>query len=116
MKINLVKIGMPDDVIINSGDTEITLNGKLSGDPNEIIVITQFRREVFSGTVCHISNGYTKRNGGDPCKVILDMPGFKKIIIPDDDTHYVKKIGGVKYTMACLAEKDDDNSLANWLY
>lgn len=115
MKINLIKIGMPDDVILNSGDTEITLNGTLSGDPNEIIVITQFRREVFSGTVCHISNGYTKRNGGNPCKVILDMPRFKKIIISDDN-HYVKEFAGIKYTMACLAEKDYDISFANWLY
>lgn len=113
MKIKLKEINMPEDVIINSG-YEISLNGKLTGDSDEIIVITQLRREVFDGYVCHISHGYTKRNGGNPIDMILDMPGFKKIIIYGPELR-VHEFGGIKYTMACLAEKEMDVAFANWL-
>lgn len=111
--INLKDINMPDDVIFNSGD-EIVLNGTLTGDPDEIIVITQFWREVFSGTVCHISHGYETRNGNKQCDIILDMPGFNKLVIFDPSDVY--KFDGIQYVMACLAEKDWPMSHVNWIH
>ena len=116
--INLKEIGIPDDVVFNSGGDEVVLNGHIYGDPDEIVVITQLGREVFSGTVCHISHGYETRNGNKRCDMIVDMPGFNKIIIPYDghEEFCIKEFNGIKYTMACLAEKDLSASLVNWMY
>ena len=104
---------LPEDVVKNSG-IAVQLIGKLSGEPNEIVVITQLGRSVGTAYVCHLSNGYDKRNIGNPCKCILDVPGFPKIKITQD--FLIKERNGVKYTMACMAEKDFDSSRANWLY
>lgn len=104
---------LPNDVVENSGFA-VQLIGKLIGEPNEIIVITQLGRTVGTAYVCHLSNGYDKRNMGNPCKCILDMPGFPKIKITQD--FLIKEMDGIKYTMACMAEKDFDFARANWLY
>lgn len=104
---------LPEDVVENSG-IAIQLIGILTGEPDEIVVITQLGRAVGSAYVCHLSNGYDKRNMGDPCKCILDMPGFPKIKITQD--FLIKEMDGIKYTMACMAEKDFDSARANWLY
>ena len=109
--INLKEINLPEDVIFNSGGEDIPLKGSLTGDPNEIIIITQFRREVYSGTICHLE----KANTNHDAYVIRDMPGFNEIHIPHTFTDRIHVFDGVKYIMACLAEKND-YALANWLY
>ena len=100
-EIYLRELNLPTDVIENSWDY-IPFYGKLTGDPTEIIVITQYKREVFSGTVCHLK--------GD---TIFDMPKFNPIKCHNPKT--IKEIDGIKYTMACLAEKND-YPVTNWLY
>ena len=111
-EIDLKEIGLPEDVIKNSWLSKIPLYGKLKNDPNEIIVITQYKREVFIAWVCHLSKGYKWRNGKEECPVILDMPGFNKIRCCNP--HTIKEINGIRYTMACISEKMD-YPVSNWL-
>ena len=111
MEINLREIGMPEDVIFETGSETIPLKGNLTGDPSEIIVITQFRRMLYSGTVCHIEKGNTNQDA----YVIRDMPGFNEIHMPYGFQNRIHEFDGIKYTMACLAEKND-YALANWIY
>ena len=111
MEINLRKIKMPDDVIFETSSDTIPVKGNLSGDPDEIIVITQFRRRLYSGTVCHLERG---SGMNFDLYIIRDLPGFKEIRIPQED--WIYEFDGVKYIMACLGEKEADYSLSNWLY
>lgn len=104
---------LPKDVVANSGFA-VQLIGELTGEADEIVVITQLGRSVGTAYVCHLSNGYDKRNMGNPCKCILDMPGFPKIKIAQD--FLIKERDNIKYTMACVAEKGFDYARANWLY
>lgn len=111
--LNISELNLPEDVIKNSG-VGVELIGEITGAEDEIVVITQLGRFVSTAHVCHLLNGYTERNGGSPCKIILDMPGFNKIVVRKD--FLIKEFNGIKYTMACLAEKDFVNTAANWLY
>lgn len=99
--ISLTELNLPEDVLNNSWDDNIPLHGELTGDATEIIVITQYKREVFSGTVCHLSEGK-----------ITDMPGFNHIRCHNSRT--IKEINGMKYTMACLSERKE-YPISNWL-
>lgn len=114
--LDITKLGLPEDVIKNSGNT-ISLNGELTGDSDEIVVINQLKRKVYSANVCHLSNGYESRESDIPCKVICDIPGFPKMVIKSylEDV-CIQTINGVKYTMACLIEKDYDTVRPNWLW
>lgn len=113
MKFVIIEGFLPDDVVENSGFA-VQLNGEITGDPDEIIVITQLGRTVGAAYVCHLSNGYGRRNGGKPCKCVLDLPGFPKLKIEQD--FLIKERDGIKYTMACMAEKNFDYARANWLW
>lgn len=110
--LSLKKLKLPKDVIENSGSS-VNLVGKLTGAEDEIIVLTQFCRTVGTAYVCHLSDGYDSENCDIPCKVISDIPDFPKMIIKDVS---IKNINGVRYTMACLADKDFAEAVANWLY
>jgi len=114
-EITLIKIEgfLPDDVVENSGP-HIPLYGEIKGNPNEIVVITQLKRQVFSANVCHISDKHTEESINDSYEYVLDMPGFKKIKL--SSSNCIHEQGGVKFVMACLTEKDHEPALGNWLY
>lgn len=103
---------LPGDVINNSGSS-IPMHGKLMGDSNEIVVITQLNRTVRKAYLCHLSKKVDECTK-EPYDCILDMPGFKEITI--DQKNCVKNIDGIRYTMACLREKNYTQSRANWLW
>lgn len=116
-------LGLPEDVRYNSPDF-LMLNGDIKGDDNEIIVITQFKRQVFNATVCHylIEPAY---EGAEEFKifhkVIRDMPGYSPIIIKDKNIGItVKRIRGVLCTMVCMGDLDygikPDSHMPNWLF
>lgn len=114
--LNLKKLGLPKDVLVNSGEN-IELHGKLKGDTNEIVVLMQNGRTIKEAFVCHISKGYISRTKAETANLVLDIPNFPKLVITDDMMDIsVKKYKGVKYTMACITEKDLVSSMALWLH
>ena len=109
--LNLQNIGLPRDVLENNDLVELV--GTPTGSDDEIIVLSQIRRAVTKAYVCHIANGYKHRRGDEAIPVVLDYPRLKKLRIsnPRLDIH---TFNGVKYTMACLADKE--TGTANWLW
>ena len=109
--IDLKKLSLPDDVVSNNDLVELV--GTPTGSDDEIIVLSQIRRAVTKAYVCHVANGYKHRRGDEAIPVVLDYPRLKKLRIsnPRLDIH---TFNGVKYTMACLADKE--TGTANWLW
>lgn len=97
---------LPNDVVDNSGYF-IELFGNYTGNKDEIIVITQLGRTVGAAYVCHLSS-----NGYYNC--VFDLPDFPTLIIKQNIC--IQERDGVKYTMACVAEKKNDYAMANWLW
>lgn len=114
--LNIEKLGLPNDIIENSG-IAVNLIGEITGEDDEIIVITQLGRTIGTAYVCHLSEGYESRNSINHCKVICDMPNFPKIIIKKymEDVS-IKTIDGIKYTMVCMMDKTLHKGSGNWLY
>ena len=102
-------LNLPNDV--HAPET-IDIVGTLSGDDDEIIVIKHLRRELFAEAhVCHLFEGPYGYG-------IYGMPYFRFIKIGNPDN--IKKIDGINYTMACIAENIFNRDckgfgLANWL-
>ena len=116
MFLNIEELGLPKDVVENSG-MGVQLVGEITGDNDEIIVISQLGRRVGTAYVCHLSNGYERRNKNLPCKVICDIPNFPKLVIASHMEHIlIREINGTKYTMACLADSELESARANWLH
>ena len=109
--IDLKNLSLPGDVISNNELIELV--GTPTGSTDEIIVLSQIRRSVTKAYVCHISNGYKHRRGDEAIPVVLDYPRLQKLRIsnPRLDIH---TFNGVKYTIACLTDKETGN--ANWLW
>lgn len=112
--LNIKNLNLPKDVIENSGEC-IELFGELTGNSDEIVVITQLRRTVYNAYVCHVSyDCKTEYLIGH--KIINDIPEFPIMIIKGlTEDICIKTINGVKYTMVCKADKHEDFTTPNWL-
>ena len=109
--LDISTLNLPDDVIENSGDAIMFMGyDKITDDPNEIIVITQFGRMIGTAFLCHLEHPK------DPECIyeINDIPDYPVMKIKRDWS--IKEINGKKYTMVCMDSKDFDYCRPNWLY
>ena len=102
-------LNIPTNILNLSKDVEapvyLTVHGNYTGASDEIIVIRQIRREIFTDAyVCHITDG----NMGTG---IYDMPNFKFIKLGYDPIH---KLGEYRFTMACIAESEKNLTRPSW--
>lgn len=113
--LNLTKLEFSQDIIKNSG-RNITLNGKLRRDKNEVIVLFVDGRTIKSAHVCHLSLGYKTRSSTELCNLILDIPKFPKVAIPLNMEQVVfKEHKGIKYTCVNISEQNTKLASAYWL-
>ena len=109
--IDLRKLELPNDVWFEN--QFIDLEGTPTGADDEIVVLSQIGRMVTRAYLCHLSKGYRHRRGDEKIPVVLDYPQLKKLKITKPCLN-VHTFNGIKYTMACLADKEYGN--ANWLF
>lgn len=103
-------LNLPNDVLENTGPL-IPLFGELDSSRENIIVITQLKRELFKAYVCHLQYEYDSQPG----IFITDIPNFIPTVVTDKDT--IREFHGVKYTMICLADKYSHKiAKSNWLF
>lgn len=109
LDINSLKL--PDDVVENSGlGISFINNDKVTGEQNEIIVITQFGRSVGNAFLCHLESPKDK----ECIYEINDIPGYPVMKVKRDTC--IREFGNMKYTMVCVADKDYSYCRPNWLY
>lgn len=96
------ELRLPQNV---SMPVEISINGKLTGDKDEVVVIRQHLRQIFKEAyVCHITNGPLGLG-------IYDMPNSCFI---KADGLYLRGIGDFMCTMVCETEIPGHLRM-NWL-
>lgn len=105
----LGNLNMPEDVIKNIGTNVIPLSGEIKDKNNEIIVITQLKRAVYNAHVCHVCRSFEETK----YDYVPDVPGFSGVLLLRNS---VKEFDGIKYTMACLIDKELRVAINNWLY
>ena len=107
--LSLRDLELPEDVIKVSGPGMLTLFGEVKDKENEIVVITYRNREVFTAEVRHMCRKYedTKFN------FVNHVSGFFGTLLLKNP---VKEFDGIKYTMACLADKELDIVENSWLF
>lgn len=111
--ISLVELGMPEDVIASSG-VEVPLYGDVTGADDEVIVIEQFKRQLYNAYVCHLD---LENDGINAYHVINDIPEYPKMVFKNlVSTHGLKEIDRHKFTMICKQDAEYEQARPNWLY
>ena len=114
--LDISKLELPWDVISQSG-TSIPLFGTITGSKDEIIVMEQYRRNIYCAQVCHLEK--IPEGFSDNYK-ITDLYGYPDMIIKNNyvfNNEYVKSIGSIIYTMVCISDRNNHECCyPNWLF
>lgn len=97
--LKLSDLELPEDVLENSPESIMVYYGRSTNSGDLVILLTQYKRVVFSAAVGSITHNY--KTGNDE---IRDAFGAPTVIVKPQS---LKTINGINYTMFCVSDQYD---------